>query len=133
MRRANAPDHIGYAVVLSERDTALGADRGPAWVPFSWFEPMWLENLGFAAVGDGWCLTEAGATRLDGEIPGMAPAACCRRTRSARRGCCASPKRAAGALQRAEHQVDGVRSALGHAYGGGSQFFAMWALGSSEP
>ena len=24
------------------------------YVPFSWFEPMWLENLGFAEPGDGW-------------------------------------------------------------------------------
>jgi acetyl-CoA C-acetyltransferase len=23
--------------------------------------------------------------------------------------------------------------ALGHAYGGGSQFFAMWAVGSDKP
>ena len=27
-----------------------------------WYEPMWLENLGFAAEGEGWKLTEAGAT-----------------------------------------------------------------------
>ena len=28
------------------------------YVPFSWYEPMWLENLGFAEVGGGWRLTE---------------------------------------------------------------------------
>ena len=32
-----------------------------------------------------------------------------------------------------EHQVDGVRRALGHAYGGGSQFFAMWVVGAEKP
>jgi acetyl-CoA C-acetyltransferase len=32
-----------------------------------------------------------------------------------------------------EHQVDGARKALGHAYGGGSQFFAMWLVGSEKP
>jgi acetyl-CoA C-acetyltransferase len=32
-----------------------------------------------------------------------------------------------------EHQVDGVQCALGHAYGGGSQFFSMWILRGSEP
>ena len=32
-----------------------------------------------------------------------------------------------------EHQVDGARRALGHAYGGGSQFFAMWVVGSERP
>jgi acetyl-CoA C-acetyltransferase len=32
-----------------------------------------------------------------------------------------------------EHQVEGARKALGHAYGGGSQFFAMWVVGSEKP
>jgi acetyl-CoA C-acetyltransferase len=31
-----------------------------------------------------------------------------------------------------EHQVEGARKALGHAHGGGSQFFSMWIMGS-EP
>ena len=31
------------------------------------------------------------------------------------------------------HQVDGARLALGHAYGGASQFFAMWVVGSERP
>jgi acetyl-CoA C-acetyltransferase len=26
-----------------------------------------------------------------------------------------------------------VRRALGHAYGGGSQFFSMWVLGTDKP
>ena len=30
-----------------------------------------------------------------------------------------------------EHQVAGARTALGHAYGGGSQFFSMWVVGST--
>ena len=38
-------------------------------MPFSWFEPMWLENLGFAAEGEGWKLTEAGETAIGGRIP----------------------------------------------------------------
>ena len=32
-----------------------------------------------------------------------------------------------------EHQVDGARRVLGHAYGGGSQFFAMWLVGAEPP
>ena len=28
------------------------------------------------------------------------------------------------------HQVDGVKNALGHAYGGGAQYFAMWIVSS---
>jgi acetyl-CoA C-acetyltransferase len=29
-----------------------------------------------------------------------------------------------------EHQVPGVKNALGHAYGGGAQYFAMWIVGA---
>ena len=35
--------------------------------------------------------------------------------------------------QAGEHQVENVRTALGHAYGGGSQFFAMWVLSTDKP
>jgi acetyl-CoA C-acetyltransferase len=34
--------------------------------------------------------------------------------------------------QAGEHQVDGAKIALGHAYGGGSQYFAMWVVGSER-
>jgi acetyl-CoA C-acetyltransferase len=32
-----------------------------------------------------------------------------------------------------DHQVPDVRKAVGHAYGGGSQFFAMWLVGTEKP
>ena len=32
-----------------------------------------------------------------------------------------------------EHQVDGAKVALGHAYGGGSQYFSMCLLGAEKP
>jgi acetyl-CoA C-acetyltransferase len=33
-----------------------------------------------------------------------------------------------------DHQVDGARVALGHAYGGAAQYFAMWIVSSDlEP
>lgn len=35
--------------------------------------------------------------------------------------------------QAGEHQVEGARRVLGHAYGGGSQFFSMWLVGSQRP
>ena len=44
-------------------------DVAEVYVPFSWFEPMWLENLGFAPEGEGWKLTEAGETAIGGRIP----------------------------------------------------------------
>ncbi|MCK5881199.1 MAG: thiolase domain-containing protein, partial [Sinobacterium sp.] len=37
-------------------------DCAEVYVPFSWYEPMWLENLGFAEEGEGWKLTENGTT-----------------------------------------------------------------------
>ena len=31
-----------------------------------------------------------------------------------------------------DHQVDGVKNALGHAYGGGAQYFAMWVVSTER-
>src|SRR5271169_4945480 len=46
-------------------------DMAEIYVPFSWYEPMWLENLGFCPEGEGWKLTQAGATSMieGGDIP----------------------------------------------------------------
>ena len=44
-------------------------DVAEIYVPFSWFEPMWLESLGFAPEGEGWKLTEAGETAIGGKLP----------------------------------------------------------------
>ena len=32
-----------------------------------------------------------------------------------------------------EHQVPDAHPAVGHAYGGGSQFFAMWVVSDDKP
>jgi acetyl-CoA C-acetyltransferase len=32
-----------------------------------------------------------------------------------------------------EHQVEDARTAVGHAYGGASQFFAMWVVRAEKP
>src|SRR5208337_2575459 len=107
-------------------------DVAEIYVPFSWYEPMWLENLGFAAPGQGWRMTEAGETALGGRLP-VNPSG----------GVLSSnPIGASGLLRFAEaalqvmgkagaHQVPGARTALGHAYGGGSQFFSMWVVSST--
>jgi acetyl-CoA C-acetyltransferase len=105
-------------------------DVAEIYVPFSWFEPMWLENLGFAAEGQGWRLTAEGVTAIDGDLP-INPSG----------GVLSSnPIGASGMIRFAEaaqqvrglageHQIDGARLAVGHAYGGASQFFAMWIVG----
>lgn len=112
---------------------AKDIDVAEIYVPFSWFEPMWLENLGFAPVGEGWKWTVEGKTKLDGELP-INPSGGVM---------CTNPIGASGLLrfaeaamqvrgQAGEHQVEGAKLALGHAYGGGSQFFAMWVVGSER-
>ncbi|QYG93631.1 thiolase domain-containing protein [Iamia sp. SCSIO 61187] len=104
------------------------------YVPFSWYEPMWLENLGFADVGQGWKLTEDGVTELTGALP----VNCSGGVLSS------NPIGASGMLRFAEaamqvrgtageHQVEGARTAVGHAYGGAAQFFAMWVVRSTKP
>jgi acetyl-CoA C-acetyltransferase len=109
-------------------------DVAEIYVPFSWFEPMWLENLGFAEANQGWKMTEEGATALSGDMPINASGGVLS----------SNPIGASGMLrfleaalqvrgQAGEHQVPGAKLALGHAYGGGSQFFAMWIVGSAKP
>jgi acetyl-CoA C-acetyltransferase len=104
------------------------------YVPFSWFEPMWLENLFFAEEGEGWKLTESGATALDGTMP-INPSGGVMSTNPI--GASGLIRFAEAALQvrgqAGEHQVPDVKRAVGHAYGGGSQFFAMWLVGSEKP
>jgi len=109
-------------------------DVAEVYVPFSWFEPMWMENLGFAPRNEGWRMTASGATAMNGDLP-VNPSG----------GVLSSnPIGASGMLrfaeaamqvrgQAGEHQVDGVRTALGHAYGGGSQFFSMWLVSGQKP
>ncbi len=105
------------------------------YVPFSWYEPMWLESLGFAEDGQGWRLVEDGSTQLDG---GDLPVNCSGGVLSSNPiGASGTIRFAEAALQvrglAEERQVDGVRRALGHAYGGGAQYFAMWIVGSEKP
>jgi acetyl-CoA C-acetyltransferase len=109
-------------------------DAAEVYVPFSWFEPMWMENLGFAPEGEGWKMTQEGATALDGDMP-INPSGGVLSSNPI--GASGMIRFAEAALQvrglAGEHQVPGARRALGHAYGGGSQFFAMWIVGSERP
>jgi acetyl-CoA C-acetyltransferase len=109
-------------------------DVAEIYVPFAWFEPMWLENLGFCGENEGWKFVDEGGTEMDGKLP-LNPSGGV---------LCTNPIGASGMLRFAEaamqvrgtageHQVDGARRALGHAYGGGSQFFSMWIVGADRP
>ncbi|WP_241386761.1 thiolase domain-containing protein [Rhodococcus sp. CH91] len=115
-------------------DPLTEIDCAEIYVPFSWFEPMWLENLGFTPEGSGWKLTEAGETAIGGQLPiNMSGGVLC----SNPIGASGMIRFAEAAMQvmgkAGEHQVDGACKALGHAYGGGSQYFSMWVVGSDRP
>ena len=109
-------------------------DVAEMYVPFSWYEPMWLESLGFADKGEGWRLVEDGTTALDGALP----VNCSGGVLSSNPiGASGMVRFAEAALQvrgmAGEHQVGGARRALGHAYGGGAQYFAMWVVSGPGP
>jgi acetyl-CoA C-acetyltransferase len=115
------------------RNPRQDLDCAEIYVPFSWFEPMWMENLHFAPINEGWKMTYEGATALTGDLPVNMSGGV---LSSNAIGASGMIRFAEAAMQvrgqAGEHQVDGARKALGHAYGGGSQYFSMWIVGS-EP
>ncbi|HEX5068464.1 MAG TPA: thiolase domain-containing protein [Myxococcota bacterium] len=109
-------------------------DCAEIYVPFSWFEPMWMEGMLIAEKNEGWKMTYEGATAMDGDFP----------VNMSGGVLSSNPIGASGLLrfaeaamqvrgQAGEHQVDGAKKALGHAYGGGSQYFSTWIVGSQKP
>ncbi len=111
-------------------------DMAEVYVPFSWYEPMWAENLFFAEEGEGWKLVLEGTTSRDegGSCPWNVSGGVMS----------SNPIGASGMIRFAEaalqvrgmaedRQVDGCKTALGHAFGGGAQFFATWIVKSDKP
>lgn len=97
---------------------------------------MWLESLGFAAEGDGWKLTEAGETAIGGRIPFNPSGGVL--SSNPIGGASGMIRFAESAIQvmgkaGGAHQVEGARKALGHAYGGGAQYYSMWVVSSDKP
>ncbi len=103
------------------------------YVPFSWYEPMWMENLGIAAEGEGWKLTESGATSMQGDIPVNCSGGVLSSNPIGASGMLRFAESALQVRGRAGNQVDGARLALGHAYGGAAQYFAMWIVSDQMP
>jgi acetyl-CoA C-acetyltransferase len=101
-------------------------DVAELYVPFSWYEPMWLEGHEIAGPAEGWKMVDSGDTELTGSFP-VNPSG----------GVLSSnPIGASGMLRfleaaqqvrglSGEHQVHGARTALAQAYGGAAQYFAM--------
>ncbi len=130
--RQCAKDLYEQAGITNPRDDF---DCAEVYVPFSWYEPMWLENLGFCAEGEGWKLTEAGATAPDGDIPWNPSGGVLSSNPIGASGMVRFGEAAQQVRGRAgDYQVE-MRTgrALGHAYGGGAQFFSMWVVGRDKP
>jgi len=104
-------------------------DCAELYVPFSWYEPMWLEAHHIAAENEGWRMVESGETALGGSFP----------VNMSGGVLSSNPIGASGLLRFAEaamqvrgtageHQVDGAKVAVGQAYGAAAQYFAMWVV-----
>ncbi len=84
------------------------------------------------APGDGWRLTEAGETEIGGALPVNPSGGVLSSNPIGASGLLRFAEAALQVMGKAgEHQVDGARTALGHAYGGGSQYFSMWVVAST--
>ena len=109
-------------------------DVAEVYVPFSWYEPMWLESLGFAPEGEGWKLTEAGETAMGGRIPFNPSGGVLSSNPIGASGMIRFAESAIQVMGKAgDHQIQGARKALGHAYGGGAQYYSMWVVSSDKP
>ncbi|MCX4096916.1 thiolase domain-containing protein [Nocardia sp. alder85J] len=115
-------------------DPASEIDVAELYIPYSWHEPMWLENIGLAPLHEGWRLVDAGVTRFEGRLP-INPSG----------GVLSGNPTGATGLVRfleaalqvrglaGDRQVPDARRAIGHAMGGASQFHALWVVGSERP
>ena len=109
-------------------------DCAEIYVPFSWYEPMWLENLLLADIGQGWLMTEKGHTSLEGKFPVNMSGGVLSSNPIGASGLLRFGEAAQQVRNKAgEYQVEGAKLALGHAFGGGAQFFAMWIVGTNKP
>jgi acetyl-CoA C-acetyltransferase len=109
-------------------------DTAEIYVPFSWYEPMWMENLGFADLNEGWKMTLNGDTSFTGRFPVNPSGGVLSSNPIGASGMIRFAEAAMQVSGRAgEHQVEGAKTAMGHAYGGGSQFYSMWMVGAEKP
>lgn len=108
-------------------------DVAELYVPFSWYEPMWLEGHDIAPVGEGWKMTDAGETAMDGSFPVNPSGGVLSSNPIGASGMIRFGEAAMQVMGTAgEHQIDGARVALAQAYGGAAQYFAMWVVSSEQ-
>ena len=115
------------------QDRRKEIDAVEMYVPFSWYEPMWLESLGFAErarLEDG----EEGTTSIDGgDLPVNMSGGVLSSNPIGASGMIRFGEAALQVMGLAgDHQVDGAKTAVGHAYGGAAQYYAMWVVGADK-
>jgi acetyl-CoA C-acetyltransferase len=106
-------------------------DAAEIYVPFSWYEPMWLEGHLIAPEGQGWKMTDEGATEIGGDFPVNMSGGVLSSNPIGASGlirCLEAANQVRGTA--GDYQVDGAKVAMGHAYGGAAQYFAMWIVSS---
>ncbi|HEV8299089.1 MAG TPA: thiolase domain-containing protein [Acidimicrobiales bacterium] len=106
-------------------------DCAEIYVPFSWYEPMWLEGHLIVEENEGWKLTDSGATEIGGKFPVNMSGGVLSSNPIGASGlirCLESANQVRGTA--GDYQVEGAKVALGHAYGGAAQYFAMWIVSS---
>lgn len=125
---ADAYRQAGIASPATEIDVA------ELYIPYSWYEPMWMENIGLAPLHEGWKLVDDGTTRFGGALPINPSGGVLSGNPTGATGLVRFLEAALQVRGMAgEHQVDGARRAVGHAMGGASQFHALWVVGSERP
>lgn len=115
-------------------DPAREVDVAELYIPYSWYEPMWLENIGLAPLHQGWKLVDDGTTRFGGSLPINPSGGVLSGNPTGATGLVRFLEAALQVRGMAgEHQVPGARRAIGHAMGGASQFHALWVVGDERP
>lgn len=108
-------------------------DVAELYVPFSWYEPMWLEGHLIAEEGEGWKMTDSGETAIDGAFPVNPSGGVLSSNPIGASGMIRFGEAAMQVMGTAgEHQIDGAKVALAQAYGGAAQYFAMWVVSSEQ-
>ncbi|MCH2170107.1 thiolase domain-containing protein [Myxococcota bacterium] len=108
-------------------------DCAELYVPFSWYEPMWLEGHLLCEEGEGWKLTDEGVTERSGSFPVNMSGGVLSSNPIGASGmirCLEAANQVRGTA--GDYQVDGARVALGHAYGGAANYFAMWLVSTDK-
>lgn len=115
-------------------DPVREIDTAELYIPYSWFEPIWLENVGLAEVGAGWKLVDSGSTAFGGALPINPSGGVLSGNPTGATGLLRFAEAAMQVRRTAgEHQVPDARRAIGHAMGGAAQFHALWVVGSEPP